>query len=59
MRAGGHAVSPFVRSVSVSIDGKRLGCPQGETEIYAAWTWPEDVAMWLPVKVYATHNTPS
>ena len=50
-RDASRKLGPSCWAVHVSIDGKRLGVPQQETEIYAAYTWPCDLACWLPVKV--------
>ena len=38
-------------SLSVALDGKRLGQPAEETEVFAAWVWPQEVAFWLPPMV--------
>lgn len=38
-------------SLSVALDGKRIGQPAEETEVVAAWTWPQQVAFWLPPMV--------
>lgn len=40
-----------LRALSVAVDAKRLGQPAEETEVFAAWAWPQDVAMWLPPMV--------
>jgi hypothetical protein len=39
------------KSFSVALDGKRLGQPCEETEVYACWVYPGDKAMWLPPMV--------
>ena len=39
------------KAFSVALDGKRIGQPSEETEVYACWVYPGDKAMWLPPMV--------